>query len=293
MNKQITGEARSGRGDYVYIRRPSQYHSGNRIQDIVPIKPEPVYAALPPTKPDFAGSNQSNTNVRKVRRALLGKKQAKWLQAIAIIILAFGVVAVLSNFLHSNHQVAAQAKQPSGQSNTSKSQPVAPSTTKPTVSSIADYQVGPKMPRYLDVSKLSVHARIMPLGVLANGALGAPGNVFDTGWYNQSSLPGQPGAMLIDGHVSSWTTRGVFYSIKNLVAGDKLQVQRGDGKIFTYKVVASKTYSANNVDMRAAVTPINSKKSGLNLISCSGSVIPGTSLFNKRIIVFAEQVSGS
>jgi sortase (surface protein transpeptidase) len=95
--------------------------------------------------------------------------------------------------------------------------------------------------------------------------------------------------MLIDGHVSSWKAHGIFYGLNTLVAGDAIQVERGDGTIFTYKVVKSQVYSYTKVDMTAALAPINSHKPGLNLITCTGDVVAGTSEFSERMVVFAEQ----
>lgn len=167
---------------------------------------------------------------------------------------------------------------------------VVPSTTKPTAKEISQYNVAPDDPRYLKIPKLHVDARVLQVGVTKSGALGTPSNVFDTAWYAASAKPGQPGATLIDGHVSSWTTHGVFYGLKDLVPGDGIQIVRGDGAVINYQVVKTQVYGANNVDMQAAVTPITPGKSGLNLITCTGDVIKGTSQFNERIIVFAQQV---
>ncbi len=125
----------------------------------------------------------------------------------------------------------------------------------------------------------------------SSGAIGTPNNVYDTDWYNGSSLPGQPGAMLIDGHVSSWTTPGVFYSIKSLLAGDDIQLERGDGTMFTYKVVSTQIYQSSNVDMKAALNPITPGKPGLNLITCTGNVLAGTNEFNERVVVFSEEIT--
>ena len=93
--------------------------------------------------------------------------------------------------------------------------------------------------------------------------------------------------MLIDGHVSSWTTDGVFYGIKKLKAGDIIKIERGDGKMFTYNVVKSQVFPSGNVNMTSAMTPVVPGQPGLNLITCTGDVIPGTSTFNERIIVYA------
>lgn len=166
----------------------------------------------------------------------------------------------------------------------------APSTVRPSTHVVSSYAVGPTMPRYLDIPKLGVHARVLSLGILNNGALATPNNVFDVGWYNESSLPGQPGVTLIDGHVSSWTAHGVFYGIKTLAAGDQIQIERGDGQVITYQVVSHQIYDHNNMDMHTALQPVDPTTTGLNLITCTGDVIPGTSEFNERILVQAKQV---
>ena len=164
-----------------------------------------------------------------------------------------------------------------------------PSTIKPTASELASYTVAPTLPRYLIIPKLGVYALILPVGINVDGSLGTPDNVFNTAWYDESSQPGQKGAMLIDGHISSWTTHGVFYRINTLLPGDIIDVQGGNGAIFTYKVVKTQVYDSNNVNMGAALSPIDLTKPGLNLISCTGEVFAGTSEFNERIIVFATQ----
>jgi sortase (surface protein transpeptidase) len=152
-----------------------------------------------------------------------------------------------------------------------------------------DYIVDPNLPRYLIIPKLGVNARVLSVGVDSKGALETPNNIYDTAWYDQSALPGQPGAMLIDGHISSWTAHGVFYGLKTLSAGDIIKIQRGDGVIFSYQVIKTQIYNFSNVDMAAAMSSIDPAKAGLNLISCTGDVIPGTNEFNERIIVFATQ----
>lgn len=165
-----------------------------------------------------------------------------------------------------------------------------PSTIKPTASAVASYVVAPTVPRYLIIPKLSVDARIISVGVNSQGALETPSNVYDTAWYNESAQPGQLGAMLINGHISSWTTHGVFYGLKTLQPGDAIDIQGGNGAVFTYQVVKTQIYAANSVDMAMAMKSIKPGKPGLNLISCTGDVISGTSEFNERIIVFASQV---
>ena len=165
-----------------------------------------------------------------------------------------------------------------------------PGTIKPTAITVDSYVVAPTLPRYLLIPKLNVNARVLPVGLVAHGSLGTPSNVYDTAWYQESAKPGQQGAMLIDGHISSWTTHGVFYGIKTLKPGDIIDIRSGNGAIFTYQVIKTQIYNADYVDMSAAMSSIEPGKPGLNLISCTGDVISGTNEFNERIIVFAVQI---
>lgn len=144
------------------------------------------------------------------------------------------------------------------------------------------------MPRELAIPSIGVNTRIVQLGTLKSGALAMPNNIFDAGWYSASAKPGEQGAELIDGHVSGPTQHGVFYNIKMLKAGSKITVQRGDGQTFTYTVVTSKTYDANNVDLAAALTPITPGKPSLNLITRTGKLDASGTHFLQRVVVFAS-----
>ncbi len=206
---------------------------------------------------------------------------------IAIILLVTGLSIGVYDW-HSNNVNGQRAATLINEANHNVNHTV-PSTIKPTASELHNYTVAPTLPRYLIIPKLGVDASILPVGINVNGSLGTPDNVFNTAWYDKSSQPGQKGAMLIDGHISSWTTHGVFYGLNTLSPGDIIDVQGGNGAIFTYKVAKTQIYNSNNVNMGAALLPIDPTKPGLNLISCTGQVISGTSTFNERIIVFATE----
>jgi sortase (surface protein transpeptidase) len=266
----------------------------------VVIKPEPfVQPAQPKQQASYVLRRQFTKTTPKplslFRRFF--KRTQSHLQVVmttmAIFIFAFGLLVSLQT-IQTNHNAAAQvsalSKQVDKQAAGNNQNSSMPSTTKPSAHAISSYVVAPDLARYLKIPKLGVNARVMQTGVTKTGALGTPSNVYDTAWYTGSAKPGQPGATLIDGHVSSWTTHGVFYGIKTLIGGDMIQVVRGDGTVLNYQVVRTQVYDANSVDMQAAVTPVTAGKSGLNLITCTGQVEKGTSEFNERVIVFAQQV---
>lgn len=165
----------------------------------------------------------------------------------------------------------------------------APSSIKPSVKEIQQYTVAPDLPRYISIPAIHIdQARVIQLGLDKNNQIASPANIFDAGWYNASAKPGTPGAMFIYGHVSSWTANGLFHDLKKLKPGNTITIERGDGQKFTFAVKATKTYDANNVDMGAALTPVEPNTQGLNLMTCTGQVIKGTSEFNERLVVFAS-----
>lgn len=235
--------------------------------------------------PDDKASDFVKKHPAIIRRS---KLQVALIALAVAIVLAGGYISFLG--IRANHTAQVQAAKLTQQANNaakSSGSSTAPSTIKPSAAAVANYAVAPNLPRYIIIPKLGVNAEVRSVGLTSSGALGVPDNVYYTDWYNESALPGQQGAMLIDGHVSSWTTHGVFYGIKTLVAGDLIKVERGDGTIFTYVVVKNHVFPLGKVDMQSAITPIVPGQPGLNLITCTGDVIPGTSQFNERILVYA------
>lgn len=144
--------------------------------------------------------------------------------------------------------------------------------TVPTEDEVREYTVAPDRPRYLTIEKLGIKSRILPMGVNDKGELDTPRNIFDVGWYESSSKPGQGGTLIIDGHNGGPHVHGVFKKLPDLTKGDIIQVERGDGEIFKYKVVENIAVALNESDKymtTAAKSPEEGKES-LTLITCTG-----------------------
>lgn len=211
--------------------------------------------------------------------------------ACALFIYGIGV-GVMS--LRANHTAAAQVHKLTRQSanggtagDAAAEESSIPDETQPPA--LDGYKVAAAMPRYLRIPSIGVNARVLRTTVNSRNQLGVPPNIFDTAWFDGSAKPGDPGAVLIDGHVSGPTKDGVFINLKKLKAGDAITLERGDGKLLTYKVVTTKTYDADKVDMAAAMTPVTAGKPGLNLITCTGKVDSSGNHFQQRLVVFAAQ----
>ena len=165
--------------------------------------------------------------------------------------------------------------------------------TEPTEAEVAEYTVAPDRPRYLSIEKLGItNSRILPMGVNTSGELDTPNNIFDVGWYESSGKPGEGGTMLIDGHNGGPHVYGVFKRLPELTTGDIIQVERGDGKIFNYKVVENVSVPLSDSDkyMATAAKSPETGKESVTLISCTGewSQAQGTYLsrqFTRAILV--------
>lgn len=161
--------------------------------------------------------------------------------------------------------------------------------TEPESVNSSSYSVAPDLPKYLRIPKLKVEARVQRLSAKTNSDLSAPTNIFDIGWYENSVKPGEDGAVLLDGQVTGPTKHGVFYSLGDLHAGDKIEIERGDGQLFHYTVVRSQVYDADKVDMNATLRSAIPDRPGLNLISYSNRFDVRANKFESRLVIFAIQ----
>ena len=146
--------------------------------------------------------------------------------------------------------------------------------TEPTATVVAEYTVPGDQPRYITIPKLNItKARVISVWVKANGELGTPNNIFDVGWYGNSGKPGQGKTLLLDGHNGGPTKIGVFKYLPSLAEGDLITIERGDGAIFTYKVVENKTVPLDEADAYMKIaqqSPVEGKES-LSIITCTGT----------------------
>jgi LPXTG-site transpeptidase (sortase) family protein len=145
------------------------------------------------------------------------------------------------------------------------------------------------VPDRLIIPKIGVDAHVKSVGVDANGDMATPGNPTDVAWYNKGPHPGMTGSAVIDGHLNTrYVKEAVFYHLRDLAAGDEMQVRTVDGQELTFKVTRVQEYAED-----APAEEIFNAKGNvpyLNLITCSGDWDPVKKVYNNRIVVFTERV---
>lgn len=239
--------------------------------------------------PDAPQKSEKSSRRRGRLAPRVRLSQPQLLYGMASVLFVLGVFVAVSGFQVNNHvaaQVETLQKSASSQGASANGTPP-PSEKKPSAYDISNYTVAPDMPRYISIPKLGVHSRVLPMGVNENNQLEAPKNIFDAGWYDDSSKPGLPGAMLVDGHSGIGKTNGIFHDAAKLKKGDTMTVERGDGTKFVYRVTSVSVLKVDSVDMSSMVTPDENADEGLNIITCTGKQIPGTTSLDQRVLVKA------
>ena len=134
----------------------------------------------------------------------------------------------------------------------------------------------------LSIPAIGLSAPIVDVGLTATGAIDVPAR--DVGRWDGSALPGQAGAVFLDGH-----TPGVFSALHSLRPGHELSVV-WRGQTHTYRVVHTETVLLASLNMRRALTPYGGATHGLNLMTCAGAYSPTLGTYDHRLTVYTVQL---
>ena len=214
--------------------------------------------------------------------AAILKLGGKPVRLVGWLLIAFGFLGLFPTILNST-----------GSGHPVEGQILTTSSPPPTAKQVAAYTVQPSYPKFISIPKIGLgNILVRSFGLEKNGTIGTPNSIYEAGWYNSSSKPGQAGAVFIYGHVASWTKYSVFQNLNKLKQGDEISITRGDNTVFHYEVTGSKTYAYNAVDMSRVLSPTSPNVSGLNLMTCAGKIITvgGAKEYSQRLVVFTKQL---
>jgi sortase (surface protein transpeptidase) len=157
-----------------------------------------------------------------------------------------------------------------------------PEAAEPAAPAILDAPVAA-----IRIEKLGVDARVVPMGLMADGTMESPTRPELVAWYDFTAKPGTGGNAVLSGHVDY---RGygpaVFYNLRRLVQGDRIEIALEDGSVIAYEVTASKLYPVELVPMREVLAATASDS--LTLITRGGS-FDGHS-YSDRLVLRAVKV---
>lgn len=140
----------------------------------------------------------------------------------------------------------------------------------------------------LVIPAAKVDAPIVVKGVDGSGVMQAPDNAVDVAWYDFTTRPGAGSNAVFSGHVDYINIGpAVFWNMKDLQPGDRVEVRYADGASLGYAVTAVNTFDAASAPIDQIVGP--TPKDSLTFITCAGTFNTATRQYDKRLVVRAER----
>ncbi|MFU8851423.1 class F sortase [Micromonospora sp. SL1-18] len=143
-------------------------------------------------------------------------------------------------------------------------------------------------PVSLSVPAIELTAPITPVGQAKDGSVDVPplSQHDQTGWYDRGPVPGEPGRAIIVGHVDTKSGPAVFYRLRELKPGDRIEVTRADHSVVTFKVDTVEYF--DKAKLPADRVYGNDGPPGLRLITCGGEWVGGRTGYEDNVIAFAS-----
>jgi sortase A len=130
------------------------------------------------------------------------------------------------------------------------------------------------------VPSVGIDALVEPVGyTFQHGRLDYDVPLHEAGHYVGSADPGDPGNVVIAGHVSTRSGLGIFENLPDVKAGDVVEVYRG-GQVYRYSVVEIRIVAPDATDVMT-----QTQDATLTLITC----FP-TENFQHRLVVIGKLV---
>ncbi|MBO3733749.1 class F sortase [Glycomyces niveus] len=143
-------------------------------------------------------------------------------------------------------------------------------------------------PTRVDIDAVDVHAPLTALGLDYEGDFEVPGmwRPHEAGWFEAGPTPGEFGPTVLMGHVDTERSGpAVFYPLKELGEGDRIEVTREDGVVVAYEVTAIESYAKRRLPYEDVfgVEP----EPALRLITCGGAFDRRAGDYTENLVVFA------
>ena len=139
-------------------------------------------------------------------------------------------------------------------------------------------------PTRLRVGAIGVDTSLETLKLGTDGELQPPKTNEKAGWYADGTAPGDVGPAVLAGHVDSQQGPAVFYRLREVTAGDKIEVTRGD-KTVTFTVTATGWYPKKAFPTDEVYGPTPDRQ--LRLITCGGVFDKTLRSYQDNFVVYA------
>lgn len=196
------------------------------------------------------------------RRVLLGGGIFAFV--IGVVLFTAGMIQVLGGG-DGPTEVVQAALSPSATPSATPSPPSVTPVAGPGTPPLGD------QPYTMRIASIGVDAPVATYGLDENQIPEVPtGNdaASIVAWYNFSSQPGTGSNAVFAGHVT-WLGEAVFYNLKTLAPGDKVELANGDGTRLVYRV--TDVFQVDPADPESLKVMAGTTEDVVTIITCDGA----------------------
>lgn len=161
--------------------------------------------------------------------------------------------------------------------------PISAAVADPFPSSVARPGRG-AVPTRLRITAIGVNTGLEKLRLGDQGELLPPKAFGQAGWYAEGTSPGDVGPAVIAGHVDSRSGPAVFYRLRELARGDRIEVVRA-GRTERFTVVRTRWYPKADFPTGEVYGPTPDRQ--LRLITCGGVFDRKLRSYRENLVVYA------
>lgn len=144
-------------------------------------------------------------------------------------------------------------------------------------------------PTHLSIPSLGLSVPLLSLGLNANGTVSVPADIYEPGWYRLGATPGQLGTAVILGHVDSYRGPAVFFNLRDLALGDRVNVSLADGATARFKVIGMAMYLKAQFPARLVYG--ERSYGALQLVTCGGVFDSSTGHYLSNVVIYTALVA--
>jgi LPXTG-site transpeptidase (sortase) family protein len=145
------------------------------------------------------------------------------------------------------------------------------------------------VPDRVRIPAIQVDAPIMPVGLDAEGWVGAPPPEDPNlaGWFTGAVAPGEKGTAVVVGHVDNKQGPAVFYGLGALKKGNLVEVVRQDGRTAVFEIYGIEVFEKNNFPGDRVYASKGAAE--LRVITCGGGFSKQNG-YDGNVVAFARLV---
>jgi LPXTG-site transpeptidase (sortase) family protein len=145
--------------------------------------------------------------------------------------------------------------------------------------------LGAITPARLRIPSIGVDAAVAAVGLMPDGSMGAPNDLWTSSWLSNGAHPGQAGSTVIAGH-RGIGTQALFSHLENVRQGDRIHVSDAGGGELVYEVTRVAAMDLSTATQLQVFGPTTQQQ--LVLITCFGHYARSTGTYDHRLVVFSR-----